>query len=112
MGCTMVGETRETRKSRGDTRGKARGKRPYLVDVGIATDGRVPGIYLCRGIGAGDSMQERAGFILPLSSRRPTMTLGPSMDEAVEMEGVGGRHGGPAGVPGVSDGRGGLGGRG
>ena len=92
MGCTRERETGETRKIRGDTGGKAKGRRPDLVDVGIAAGGRVPGIHLYRGVGAGDSMQDRAGFTLPCPPRRPTMTLCPSMDEAVEMEGVGGRH--------------------
>ncbi len=39
VGCTRERETGETRKSRGDTGGKARGKRPDLVDVGIAAGG-------------------------------------------------------------------------
>ena len=111
-GCTVERETGETRKVRGDPRGKARGKRPYLVHVGIAAGGRVTGIYLGRGVRARDSMQDRAGLTLPLPSRRPTMTLRPSMDKAVEMEGVGGGHGCPAVAPGLGDGGGSLGGRG
>lgn len=61
-GCTVERETGETRKVRGDPRGKARGKRPYLVHVGIAAGGRVTGIYLGRGVRARDSMQDRAGL--------------------------------------------------
>ena len=59
VGCTRERETGETRKMRGDTGGKARGKRPDLVDVGIAAGGMVPGIHLCRGVGARDSRTEQ-----------------------------------------------------
>ena len=90
VGCTGERKTGETRKVRGDPGGKARGKRAYLVHVGIAAGGRVTGIYLGRGVGARDSMQDRAGLTLPLPPRRPSMTLCPSMDKAVKMEGVGG----------------------
>ena len=85
-------ETGEARKVRGDPGGKARGKRPYLVHVRIAASGRVTGTYLGRGVRARDSMQDRAGLSLPLTPRRPTMTLHPSMDKAVMVGGVGGSH--------------------
>jgi hypothetical protein len=112
VGCTRERETGETRKSRGDTGGKARGKCPDLVDVGIAAGGRIPVIHLCRGVGARDRIQNGTGLTVPLPLRRPTMTLlCPSMDKAVEMEGVGGSHGSPALVPGWVDGGGSLGGR-
>ena len=116
VGCTGERETGKTRKGRGDPGGKAREKRAYLVHVGIASGGRVTGIYLGRGVGARDSMQDRAGLTLPLPPRRPSMTLCPSMDKAVKMEGVGGGEGcpaaGPAVGPGLGDGGGNLGGRG
>jgi hypothetical protein len=87
-------------------------KRPYLVHVGIAASGGVTGIYLGRDVRARDSMQDRTELTLPLPPRRPTMTLRPSMDKAVKMEGVGGGHGRPVVVPGLGDGGGSLGGRG
>ncbi len=85
-------ETGETRKVREDLGGKARGKRPYLVHVCIAAGGRVTGTYLGRGVRARDSMQDRTGLTLPLTPRRPAMTLRPSMDKAVIVRGVGGSH--------------------
>ena len=65
VGCTGERETGETRKGRGDPGGKARGKRAYLVHVGIAAGGRVTGIYLGRGVGARDSMQVKIEQGLP-----------------------------------------------
>ena len=112
VGCTGERETGETRKVRGDPGGKARGKCPDLVHVGIAAGRRVTGIDLGRGVGARDSMQDRTGFTLPWPPRRPTMTLRPSMDKAVKVEGVRGSHRRPALVPGWGDGGGSLGGMG
>ena len=88
-------------KGRGDPGGKARERRAYLVHVCIAAGGRVTGLYLGRGVGARDSMQDRAGLTLPLPPRRPSMTLCPSMDKAVKMEGVGGGERCPAAGPAV-----------